>query len=59
MSVTPKDHCIEDHAVHLMVLHQGIGDFGGEDKGKHNHQLESKEDFKLRKHQKRSKERSI
>jgi hypothetical protein len=24
MSVTPKDHCIEDHAVQLMVLHQGL-----------------------------------
>ncbi len=46
MSVTPKDHCIEDHAVQLMVLHQGIGDLG-EDQGEHNHQLESKEDLRL------------
>jgi hypothetical protein len=46
MSVTPKDHCIEDHAVQLMVLHLGIGDLG-EDQGEHNHQLESKEDLCL------------
>jgi hypothetical protein len=43
MSVTPKDHCIKDHAVQLMVLRQGIGNLG-EDQGEHNHQLESKED---------------
>jgi hypothetical protein len=24
MSVTPKDHCIEDHAVQLMVLPRGL-----------------------------------
>jgi hypothetical protein len=46
MSVTPKDHCIEDHAVQLMILHEGIGDLG-EDQGEHNHQLESKEDLRL------------
>ena len=46
MSVTPKDHCIEDHAVQLMVLHQEIGDLRG-DKGKDNHQLESKDDLRL------------
>jgi hypothetical protein len=46
MSVTPKDHCIEDHAVQLMVLHQGIGNFG-EGQGEHNHRLESKEDLRL------------
>jgi hypothetical protein len=46
MSVTPNDHCIEDNAVQLMVLHQGIGDLG-EDQGEHNHQLESKEDLPL------------
>jgi hypothetical protein len=46
MSVTPNYHCIEDHAVQLMVLHQGIGDLG-EDQGEHNHQLESKEDLRL------------
>jgi hypothetical protein len=46
MSVTPKDHCIEDHAVQLMVLHEGIGDLG-EDQGEQNHQLESKEDLRL------------
>ncbi len=46
MSVTPKDHCIEDHAVQLMVLHQGIGNLG-EDQGEHNHQLEPKEDLRL------------
>jgi hypothetical protein len=46
MSVTPKDHCLEDHAVQLMVLHQEIGDLG-EDQGEHNHQLESKEDLRL------------
>ncbi len=46
MSVTPKDHCIEDHAVQLMFLHEGIGDLG-EDQGKQNHQLESKEDLRL------------
>jgi hypothetical protein len=44
MSVTPKDHCIEDHAVQLMVLHQEIGDLG-EDQGEDNHQLKSKEDL--------------
>ena len=47
MSVTPKDHCIEDHAVQMMVLHQGIGDLG-EDQGEQNHQLESKEDLRFR-----------
>jgi hypothetical protein len=46
MSVTPKDHCIEDHSVQLMILHEGIGDLG-EDQGEHNHQLESKEDLRL------------
>jgi hypothetical protein len=46
MSVIPKDHCIEDHSVQLMVLHQGIGNLG-EDQGEHNHQLESKEDLHL------------
>ena len=46
MSVTPKDPCIEDHAVQLMVLHEGIGDLG-EDQGEQNHQLESKEDLRL------------
>jgi hypothetical protein len=46
MSVTPNDHCIEDHAVQLMVLHQGIGNFG-EDQREHNRQLESKEDLHL------------
>jgi hypothetical protein len=46
MSVTPKDHFIEDHAVELMLLHQGIGDLG-EDQGEHNHQLEAKEDLRL------------
>jgi hypothetical protein len=46
MSVTPKDHCIEDHAVQWMILHEGIGDLG-EDPGEHNHQLESKEDLRL------------
>ncbi len=46
MSVTPKDHCIEDHAVQMMILHEGIGDLG-EDQGEHNHQLESKEDLRL------------
>jgi hypothetical protein len=46
MSVTPKDHCIEDHAVQLMFLHEGIGDLG-EDQGEQNHQLESKEDLRL------------
>ncbi len=33
MSVTPKDHCIEHHAVQLMILHEGIVDLG-EDQGK-------------------------
>jgi hypothetical protein len=46
MSVTPKDHCIEDHAVQLMVLHQEIGDLG-EYQGEDNHQLESKENLRL------------
>ena len=46
MSVTPKDHCIEDHAVQLMFLHEGIGDLK-EDQGEQNHQLESKEDLRL------------
>ncbi len=46
MSVTPKDHCIGDHSVQLMILHEGIGDLG-EDQGEHNHQLESKEDLRL------------
>ncbi len=46
MSVTPKEHCIEDHSVQLMILHEGIGDLG-EDQGKHSHQLESKEDLRL------------
>ena len=46
MSVTPKDHCIEDHAVQLMLLHQGIGDLG-EAQDEHNHQLESKDDLRL------------
>ena len=46
MSVTPKDHCIEDHSIQLMILHEGIGDLG-EDPGEHNHQLESKEDLRL------------
>jgi hypothetical protein len=46
MSVTPKDHCIEDHALQLMVLHQGIDDLG-EDQCEHNHQLESNEDLRL------------
>jgi hypothetical protein len=46
MSVTPKDHCIEDHAVQWMIVHEGIGDLG-EDQGEHNHQLESKEDLRL------------
>jgi hypothetical protein len=47
MSVTPKDHFIEDHAVELMLLHEGIGDLG-EDQGEHNnHQLEAKEDLRL------------
>jgi hypothetical protein len=46
MSVTPKDHCIEDHAVRLMVLHQEIGNVG-EDQGEDNHQLESKEHLRL------------
>jgi hypothetical protein len=36
MSATPKDHCIEDHAVQLTVLHHGIGNLG-EDQGEHNH----------------------
>jgi hypothetical protein len=45
MSVIPKDHCIEDHAVQLMVLHEGIGNLG-EDQGKQNHQLESKENLR-------------
>jgi hypothetical protein len=58
MSVTPKDHCIEDHAVQLMVLHQEIGDLG-EDQGEDNHQLESKEKFTFRKRRKVPKERSI
>jgi hypothetical protein len=46
MSVTPKDHCIDDHAVQLMVQHDGIGDLG-EAQGEQNHQLESKEDLHL------------
>jgi hypothetical protein len=52
MSVTPKDHCIEDHAVQLMVLHQEIGNLG-EDQGEDNHQLESKEDLHLGSFQRR------
>jgi hypothetical protein len=46
MCVTPKDHCIEDHPVQLMVLHKGFDNLG-EDQGEHNHQLESKEDLCL------------
>jgi hypothetical protein len=44
--VTPKDHCIEDHSVQLMILHEGMGDLG-EDQGEHKHQLKSKEDLRL------------
>jgi hypothetical protein len=46
MSMTSKDHYNDDHPVQLMILHEGIGNLGG-DPGKHKHQLESKEHLHL------------
>jgi hypothetical protein len=47
MSLTPKDHYIEDHSVQVMIPHEEMSDLG-EDQGEHNHQLESKVDLWLR-----------
>ena len=46
MSVTPKAHCIECHAIPLLVEHKGFADLG-EDSGERMHQVQSKLDRRL------------
>ena len=46
MSVTPKMHCIEDHAINLLRLTRGMGDIG-EDAGERAHQEEARNERRI------------
>ena len=46
MSVTPKLHCVEDHAIRLLLMHFGFGDIG-EDAGERAHQEDTKNDERV------------
>jgi hypothetical protein len=46
MSVMPKAHCIEQHAIPLLVKHKGFANLG-KDSGKRMHQVQSKLDQRL------------
>jgi hypothetical protein len=46
MSVTPKLHCLEDHAIYLFRKYRGFSDLG-EDSGEQAHQLEARIDKRL------------
>jgi hypothetical protein len=46
LSITPKFHCVEDHAVEHQRLHKGFGDLG-EDEGERAHQVEAKNERRV------------
>jgi hypothetical protein len=46
MSITPKLHCVEDHAIYLLRQHLGFGDIG-EDAGERAHQEGTKNEERV------------